>query len=195
MKFKAFRRVAQAMAVAGFCAAAQASSVVVDSTVTWFDLRGADQAVVTGSADVTRFNGFDQSTVDVLGGQISYLDLYNDAFANISGGDMAYVQLYDTARVRITGLADLSWLVLESDRAQVEIVASGVSFDQGHLSGVWGDGSAFRFWAVGTNFGIPAALPSNITITSPVPEPASVALMCLGLLALPAAVRHARRRA
>lgn len=149
----------------------QASDVVIDGTQTSVILSGLDTATV------------------LPGANISWLDVRDQSHLTMTGGDVAWLNVYDQASVTISGAEDISWLLINSEEAAIEIQASNVAYSGGHLSGVWANGQSFEFWALyqstladplGDQWSV---MPSNITITA-VPEPGTWALMSLGLLGL-----------
>lgn len=149
--------------------AAQAGDVVIDGSQVSVVLTGVDTAMV------------------LPGANISWLDARGQSQVTMTGGDVSWLHVYDQASVTISGADDISWLIINSPDAAVEIQASNVSYAGEHLSGVWANGQSFNFWALyqstlsdpmGDQWSV---MPSNITITA-VPEPGTWALMSLGLL-------------
>lgn len=149
--------------------AAQASPVVIDGDRSTVVLTGVDSATVVSGANIAWLDARDQSQVTMTGGDVSWLNVYDQASVTISGADA------------------ISWLLINSEDAAIEIQASNVTYSGGHLSGLWGNGQSFHFWALyQSTLSDPfsdqwSVMPSNITITA-VPEPGTWALMSLGLL-------------
>jgi hypothetical protein len=168
-----------------------ASADVISSTIASVERTGASSTTVVAPAQIASFRAYENATVQLLGGQISWLDLYDDSAAEISGGDVSWLQLHGRSSVRLTGAVDLSWLVIGSPDAHVEIVASNVQYQQGHLSGYWSDHSFFDFWAVSDLSAPSTVMPSNITVSA-VPEPSSALLTLCGLALLTAGKRRRR---
>ncbi|WP_157497218.1 hypothetical protein [Hahella ganghwensis] len=132
-------------------------------------LSAEDQSAITAEtgSDFAHLTGLKQSTINIFGGEISWLRLYDQSVANITFAD------------------DLSWLILNDD-AQVNIYGKEFSYTGGHLSGVWENGEAFSFWAyeeTGQGPSASSALPEGITLHF-VDGPASMALLGTGLLLL-----------
>lgn len=151
---------------------------------------GTTSTNVLPGADIAHFSAYDTSSVQVTGGSISFLNLLGSSTGEIAGGDISWVRLYDTSSVRISYVQNLSWLVFGGQDSRAEIVADNVSYASGYLSGVWGNGMAFSFWAVpeGADSSY-TTMPTNITI-SPVPEANSLWLLAVGLPLVAAAVRR-----
>ena len=165
------------------------TTIVAPADIAGFDAH-EHATVEVQAGEVSRLNMHDQSRANVLGGDVAWLRLHDDSHADVSAGDFSWIWLRDRSTVRITGADDLSWLVLDGASTRAEIVADHVTYSGGHLSGVWGDGRAFTFWAVEGSFMPSQFTPSQITITA-VPEPASLACLGMGWLTL---VWGARRR-
>ena len=168
---------------------------VIDGTASFVTRNGSTSTSIVAPANIASFDGYQDATVEVSGGQVSWLNMHHSSTASISGGTISWIQLYDTSSVRITGVDDLSWLVFYGTTSHAEIVASNVQYMNGQLSGKWGNGTPFNFWAVTDpimpNSTLPSnTMPSNIVISS-VPEP-SQALLFLGGIAILAALRARR---
>lgn len=177
--------------VAGLLAAGAALANTVDTRVSFLATRGDTRTDVVAGADVAFLDAYDRSTVQVSGGHISWLTLHDDASADILGGDISWIRAADTSFVRLSGVHSLSWLVMIGAQSRAEIVANGVSYSKGHLSGTWGDGTPFSFWAVPPGAGAFPSMPSGISVTA-VPEPAAFLLLAPGLLLI---YLRARRKA
>lgn len=159
---------------------ALASTTVINGLGTHV-ARGTDQLEVLNGAEAASIDAFDQSNVKVSGGNISWLTLNDDASADISGGDISWLMLNDSSVARLTGVASLSWILFDGANSRAEVFANDVKYAGGHLSGTWYNGTAFSFWAIPARGLDPtSAMPSNIVIT-PVPEPAQLLLLSLGM--------------
>lgn len=121
---------------------------------------------------------------------ISHLDGYDNSTINVSGGDISWLSVYDNNVTNISYVDDLSWLLVNDD-AVVNIYGADFFYTNGHLNGAWANGSTFSFWAVEEselfvgNFG--NDLPDNIILHSvsvSVPAPATFLLFAFSLLAL-----------
>lgn len=154
---------------------------VIESTISHVSRAGTTFSSVIAPADIAFFNVRQNAAVQVNGGSVSWLELYDNSTASISGGDISWLELYDNSSVRITGVEDLSWLILYSPTSVAEIVANNVQYIDGHLSGIWENGKSFEFWAI-TDPLLPRnpLMPSNILITS-IPEPSTAILLIGGL--------------
>lgn len=171
-------------------AAPHAGADVIDGVRPYAERSGTETTSIVAPAEVGFFDAYQNATVEVTGGQIDWLSLHDNSAASISGGDVSWLQLYDNSSVRISGIDSLTWLVLRGASSRAEIVANNVLYQNGRLSGSWGNGTPFDFFAVTDPRVTGNAMPSNILISS-VPEPSS-ALMLLSGFALLAA-RRARR--
>lgn len=188
--------------------ASLAHADVLNGSVAWVNRYGHSHTTIVAPADIAGFSAYQNATVEVLGGEVSglsthdnsqaqildgevsWLRLYDNSHADVSGANISWLWLHDQSTVRITGVDDISWLVFEGASTRAEIVADNVTYSGGHLSGTWGNGQRFSFWAVDAAFMPTNIMPSNIAITA-VPEPASFAYLGFGLLAL--AWRASRR--
>lgn len=124
------------------------------------------------STNIAFLKGRDNSTIDVNGGVISWLNTYDNNVTNISFAN------------------DLSWLLV-NDNSVVNIYGSNFNYSGGHLSGTWNNGYSFEFWAVEEldlfSGNIGNLLPNNIVLhTASVPEPTAFGLFLIGLLTLTA---------
>lgn len=159
----------------------------VDGSEPW--LYGYDNSTINvyAGSDVAWLYGYDNSSINVYAGsEVSWLHAYDDTNINISGGDISWLTLYDQSISNITGVEELSWLLVNDD-SEVNIFGSAFSYSNGHLSGFWGDGSYFNFWALEESDlfsgSISNALPDNIRLHSvSVPEPGTVLLFFIGLV-------------
>ncbi len=155
--------------------------------------------ISTGAA-VSRVYGYSQNVIDILSGaDVGYVYSYGETYSNIlagsvvswvfgynqstldiSGGDIGWLQLYDNSVATVTKTEDLSWLLV-SDNSQVHIYGKEFSYSDGHLNGVWGDGTPFSFLALYENDLYPSSiLPANITLHT-VPLPATIWLFVSGV--------------
>lgn len=125
----------------------------------------------------------DNSSVNVLGGEISWIIAHNNAKIDISGGDISWLEVYDDTVTNIESLFDLSWLLV-SNNSVVNIYGSNFRYLNGHLSGSWSDGNPFSFWAMEESKlsvgDIGDILPENIVLHD-VPEPLPISIMVIGL--------------
>ena len=134
----------------------------------------------------TQLKGYDNSKINVYAGsKVSWLYGYDAANINISGGDISWLTLYNQSVSNITAVDDLSWLLV-NDSSEVNIFGSGFSYANGHLSGLWGNGSSFDFWALKesdlSSGNVSSVLPDNIRLHSvSVPEPGTPLLFLIGL--------------
>ncbi len=126
---------------------------------------------IQSGSTISTFSGFKQSTINVFGGDISWLQLYDQSVANIFYAD------------------DLSWLLVSAD-SQVNIYGKEFNFSNGHLSGVWKNGESFSFWAKDSVLSPSASMPKGIVFHY-VDEPASLAMLAAGMLLL---LRSNRRK-
>lgn len=163
---------------------------VIDGAVSFVTKSGSASTSIVAPANVGFFYGYQNATVEVTGGEVSWLNMHDNSTASISGGNISWVRLFDNSSVRITGIDSLSWLVFENTNSKAEIVASNVQYANGHLYGNWGNGMPFSFWAISSSIFPNDTMPSNILISS-VPEP-SQCLLFLGGIAMLAAVRVRR---
>lgn len=180
-----------------------AHAEVISGSDPWVNRAGSSHTVIVAPADIAGFTAsqnasvtvqggsvsglglHDNSTAQILGGEVSWLRLYDSSHADVSGADISWLWLHDSSTVRITGVDDLSWLVFDDASARAEIVADNVTYSGGHLSGTWGNGQRFSFWAVDAAFQPTNIMPSNISITA-VPEPSAWLLGLIGVVGLAA---------
>jgi hypothetical protein len=166
-----------ACAVLAIVAAASmqlATADVINSQQGFVSTTGNTRTYIVDGGNVSFFDAYDTSSVDVLGGHVGHLTLHGSTAATISDGDISWLRVLDSSKTSITGIDNLSWLVV-SETSHVDILATDATFSSGHLSGTWLDGSSFEFWAVlaapDGSITIPAQLPSNIRIHSPASVP------------------------
>lgn len=178
-----------------------ARAEVINGAEPWVDRYANSHTTIVAPADIAGFSAYQNATVEVLGGEVSglslnddsqarvlggdvsWLRLYDNGHADVSGGEISWLWLHDRSTVRLTGVDDLSWLVFEGASTRAEIVADNVTYSGGHLSGTWGNGQRFSFWAVDAAFSPTHIMPSNLTITA-VPELSSWLLGVFGVLSL-----------
>jgi len=115
---------------------------------------------------------------------IAFLYGYDNSTFDITGGDISWLHLYDNNVTNISFVSDLSWLLV-NDNATVNIYADNLSYSNGHLSGTWGNGSDFSFWALEqadlTAGSIGDVIPDNITLhATSVSEPSILAMFAIG---------------
>lgn len=164
---------------------------MVDVTGAESDVTAFDSSVVNieQGSDVAYIYGLDNSTINVNGGTISWLELYGSSQANISSSEpLAWLKLYENSTANISFISDLSWLIVGDDSV-VNIFGTDFSYSNGHLSGIWGNGLSFSFWALedsdhragtGGEF-----IPDNIVLHEvSVPEPSTLAILVLGFIAI-----------
>lgn len=146
-----------------------------------------DQATVNliGGADVGRLFMHQQSSLNFLAGDVSWIHMYDSSEAKISGGELSWLLMSDSSTANIYK-SDISWLVMGGDSI-AHIYGSNFSYFGGHLSGNWGDGTPFSYWAVtGNAQGMPlltigpSPMPANIVLHA-VPVPATLYLIGLAL--------------
>jgi len=158
--------------------AASAHGLVVD---------GADEIDIYASESFV--SAYDSSIITThVGSSVAFLDGYDSSTFNINGGEISWLELYDSNVTNISFVEDLSWLLV-SDNSTVNIFGSDFSYSRGHLSGTWGNGSSFSFWALEEldlhEGNIGDFLPDNIILhVVSVPEPSSLALFFLGVAGL-----------
>jgi hypothetical protein len=181
MQFRKLFRGASLVVVFAVCGIHSAAAAIINTTIGSVTSFGTEHNDVVDGAQVAWYDAYQNSSVSVDGGAISWLTLRDSSTASISGGDISWLQVYDNSVVQLTGVDDLSWLVFRGAASRAEIYADNVQYSGGHLSGQWGNGTSFSFWAVMDNFSIGNVMPTNIVIRSAVPEPGSMWLMVLGL--------------
>jgi hypothetical protein len=181
MQFRKFIRGAALVLFFAVSVIHTAAAAIINTTVGSVTSFGSEHNDVVDGAQVAWYDAYQNSSVNVDGGAISWLTLHNSSTALISGGDISWLRLYDNSFAQLTGVDDLSWLVFRGATSRAEIYADNVQYSGGHLSGQWGDGTSFSFWAVMDDFSIGNVMPTNIVIRSAVPEPGSMWLMVLGL--------------
>jgi hypothetical protein len=145
-------------------------------------ITGSDAIEINGPESTVR--AFDSSTVTVSSGaDIAFLYGHDNATININGGDISWLWLYGNSEVNISFVEDLSWLLVNNN-VQVNIFGSGFSYANGHLSGFWANGSAFSFWALEESDLIAASIgniqPDNINLHV-VSAPSSMYLFLVGI--------------
>ncbi|MCF6337441.1 MAG: PEP-CTERM sorting domain-containing protein [Gammaproteobacteria bacterium] len=156
------------------------TSLVVNATV----IDGSNIYDVYG--DETWLYAYDNSTINIHeGSNVSWLYGYDNTNINISGGDISWLTLYDQSVTNITSVEDLSWLLV-NDRSEVNIFGTEFNYSNGNLSGLWGNGLPFSFWALDETDliqgNISSKLPENIRLRYiSVPEPGTILLFLIGL--------------
>lgn len=180
------------------------SHALIINDSTHLDIYGAESFITANDsstisiyqgADVAFLDAMDGSSVNVSGGEISWLAGYNNSTLDITAGDISWIKTYNNSTTNITYLDDLSWLVVNDDSI-VNIYANDFSYNGGHLSGTWGNGNDFSFWAleeedlsIGKTDGY---LPDNILLhKASVPAPTPFLLFAFSLVAF---VRRQKNR-
>ncbi|MDG9671378.1 PEP-CTERM sorting domain-containing protein [Hahella sp. CR1] len=132
-----------------------------------------DQSTLTAmpDSDISWLYAYDNSTININGGETSWLFGYHNSTINISAGDISWLKVFNNSETNITYLDNLSWLEVYND-AVVNIYGSNFSYSNSHLSGNWANGNSFSFWALGNI--------DNIVLHA-VPEPSTFALLVLGM--------------
>jgi hypothetical protein len=121
---------------------------------------------------------------------IAFLWGVDNSTVNVDGGEISWLHAYDRNVTNISFINDLSWLLVR-DNSVVNIYGSNFNYSGGHLSGTWSNGNHFEFWALKENDlssgNIGNILPNNIILHSAsVPEPASLSLFLIGFIILTA---------
>lgn len=133
---------------------------------------------------------YDSATLTTYtGADVAFLDGRDNSTINVNGGDISWLNTFDNNTTNISFADDLSWLLV-SDNSTVNIYGSDFNYSHGHLSGIWGNGAAFSFWALEeldlSSGNIGNLLPDNIVLHNAVsvPESSGLILFFIGLLAL-----------
>ena len=111
----------------------------------------------------------DNSTLNYFGGETGALSIWNQASAVLEGGRIDYIESH-----QILGNPHIEMIVQEYDFSSYDI-------DTDLLTGLWADNSAFSIYL--ENQSGYADVIDNITFTI-VPEPATLSMICLGMLLL-----------
>jgi hypothetical protein len=163
-----------------FSLASLSTNALVLTGTEEMDLYGREAFItVVDSATLTTHTGAD----------VSFLVGRENSTINVNGGEISWLRLYDNTTANISFVDDLSWLLV-SDNAAVNIYGSNFNYFNGHLSGIWGNGAAFSFWALEeldlSSGNIGNLLPDNIVLHNAVsvPESSGLILFFIGLLAL-----------
>jgi len=144
-------------------------------------------ANITSGANVSWAYGYDNSTFNIMSGaNVSWAYGYDNSTFNINGGDISWVKLYENNTTNINFADSMSWLLL-SDNATVNIYGNNFDYSAGHLSGIWGNGLTFSFWALNesdlSSGNLSGPMPDNIILhPAPVPEPTAIMLFVTGIL-------------
>jgi len=162
---------------------------------------------VFNGANVSWIDAYDSTTVNIFGGDVSWLQLYDQSTANLSGefdiiwilindnaestvsnGNISWLKAYDQGIANIANLSSLSWLLVNDD-VEVNIFGSDFEYTRGHLSGYWQNGEQFSFWALEEadlfSGNISNLIPDNIRLhTAEVSEPMTILLFVVGLIGI-----------
>ena len=172
------------------------AAVVTGSTVqsingyeSYLDVFDQATAKLVSGADVSWLGMHEQSNLDFFAGEASWVRMYDNSHADIFGGVLSWLLMFDAGAANIYR-SEISWLVLNGN-SRVDIYGSNFSYSGGQLSGNWGDGTAFSFWALNGNAqGLPTGfgsslMPENIVLHAvPAPATADLIMVALTLLVL-----------
>jgi hypothetical protein len=165
------------------------ATVVVDDGSEPF-IEGYHEAtiIIESTGDVAHMWTYDQVETQILGGQVSHYNGHGNSNVDVFGGDISWLNLREESTASIFGAQDISWLVLDAG-AEATIYGSDFSYSGGHVSGIWGDGTAFSFWALLESDLSTGAIsdfkPDSLHLLPVVvSEPATAFMLLTGLLAL-----------
>ncbi len=177
--------------------------VLDDGHISHVTLRNQASATFNPRADTSHFSALDNSRAEINGATISHVSALHGSELLIHRGTISF--LYSVpGKIRIEHIAfnggffggnDVSVFggaLIYGPLGDVEIVGTFDRMDSGRLYGRWASGEPFSFWTIssslddssgsGATYSLPTNLPNQIRfITVPVPEPATYALMLVGL--------------
>jgi hypothetical protein len=105
-------------------------------------LRDNSSVKIEQKSDISHISLYGKSKAVINGGNISFLNLNDDAVAHIYGINIEGGH-YSAGNVNIKGGA-----VTYSPNSTIHIYADNVVFEGGKLSGLWQDGRHFSFWLI-----------------------------------------------
>ncbi len=111
--------------------------------------------------NVSHIRMYDSSAIKVFGNtKIGHLTLNDSSKSKISGGTFAFINLADNSEAHVQSLSMEDGLLQASGvdvsggaitlkkKATLHIYGQKISFSDGKLSGIWADGTSFKFWLV-----------------------------------------------
>ena len=129
----------------------QATVIVKDGTVTNLQTNNTSAAIIEGGNLYGEIWSHDESSVDIIGGDINWVTSFSNSSVTITGGYLVGVLVQNSSHVEIRG-SSINERLVAFESSVIDIFGYEFSYDP--AGGQWDGGQLTGFWEDGTSFNI-----------------------------------------